>query len=158
MLQRGKSRTVGERIVQGEPPAFEQWTSEQPVQWTFSLAYTRSDAATFWAFVVANRGRWFNMPIRVEQGYIVHAVRFLPGFPQLASESAEVLTYNCKAEARRIVRPIDPAEIAEYAGIGANDLDIAINIAWPEQPNFPGSTLILGTDVVLYNGVEVLYG
>lgn len=158
MIQSGKQRSLSSRIIQGEPPAFEQWTNEQVAAWKFKLIYSTADAATFRTFYQSNRGRWFKMGIRVEQGLLEHIIKFRSGFPQLASEQAGVLTYNCEVEARRIVRPIDTAELAPWAGSDLDLLDIAINVSWPEPVQFGIYSVVYDGFIVTYSDTEVLYG
>ena len=144
-IQQGKARNVATQFIGSQPlagtPYFQPLTDESPVTWDFRLIFNTFDALAFDAWFVSgtnNGNDYFDMPIRTEQGLIVHNCHFLPdGIPNRVSEDGGVFTYSCSVIARAIVRPIDPAEILALreAGYTAADLsliDRIINDSWLE--------------------------
>ena len=75
------------------------------------------------------------MPIKTEQGIVVHEVRFID-IPQ-PRETASVWRYSCSVQAAAIVRPDDVNVLSDLAIAGYTEqdmqlLDQAINEGWPE--------------------------
>jgi|TARA_Y100000296_G_C5180054_1_gene263531 hypothetical protein len=138
-LRQGKRRELSSRIIEGEPPAFEQYTREQVPTWSFNLTYDAHDVAIFEAFADANRGRWFYFSIWVEQGYLQHLVRFMPGSPQIRRQQADLFTFECEVQARQLTRPESTATLADDANWALlrtselSDLDLMINVEWPDD-------------------------
>lgn len=133
----GKTRTsVPGYVVSDGFPRVEVISNDNPVEWSFRLAFKRPDAKTFKEWVDANYFRWFDMPIRTEQGLIVHRVHFTDnGMPQLTSTIGDVYMYSATVVCRAMERLYNETEIAEiYAAYSEWDvraLDLAINEEWP---------------------------
>ena len=89
-----------------------------------------------WFFVTVDSGNEaVNMPIKTEQGIVVHEVRFID-IPQ-PREVANTWRYSCSVQAAAIVRPEDASVLADLAMAGYTELDMslidqAINEGWPE--------------------------
>lgn len=141
-IQQGKKREVAKTFINSEPLTGKMYTQrltdEAPVIWDFDLIFNAYDAKFFdaWFKVTADSGNEaVNMPIKTEQGLVVHEVRFID-IPQ-ASETAETWKYSCSVQAAAIVRPEDPEMLAGIIELGyyASELasvDETINAIWPE--------------------------
>lgn len=142
-IQQGKKREVAKTFINSEPLAGKMYTQrltdEAPVIWDFDLIFPRFQAKLFdaWFKVTADEGNEsVNMPIKTEQGLVVHEVRFID-IPQ-AREVGETWRYSCSVQAAEIVRPEDINILADLAasGYGEKDLwniDQAVNEGWPEE-------------------------
>lgn len=136
LIGKTRSSAAGYVVSDGFPRA-ESLSSDNPVTWSFRLAFKRADAETFSAWVDANYHRWFTMPIRTEQGLIDHRVHFTDsGYPQLVSIIGDIYMFSAVVVCREMQRIYDEAEIAEiyaaYSEWDVRSLDIAINDGWPE--------------------------
>lgn len=141
-IQQGKKREVAKQFINSAPLAGKMYaqrlTDESPVIWDFDLVFKQFDAKLFdaWFKVTADSGNnSVNMPIKTEQGLVLHEVRFID-IPQ-PREVADTWRYSCSVQAVEIVRPEDPIYLAELANAGFtqqdfNNIDVAVNIAWPE--------------------------
>lgn len=141
-IQSSKKREVAKTFINSAPLAGKMYTQrltdESPVIWDFDLVFNQFDAKLFdaWFKVAVDSGNnSINMPIKTEQGLVVHEVRFID-IPQ-AREVAETWRYSCSVQAVEIVRPEDPNYLSDIAmlGYGQKDMwniDQAINIEWPE--------------------------
>tara|TARA_R110002096_G_C14661646_1_gene728186 strand:+ start:13927 stop:14391 length:465 start_codon:yes stop_codon:yes gene_type:complete len=141
-IQQGKKREVAKTFINSEPLAGKMYTQrltdEAPVIWDFDLIFSQFQAKLFdaWFFVAADSGNEaVNMPIKTEQGIVIHEVRFID-IPQ-PRETASVWRYSCSVQAAAIVRPENMQELADIVALGYNeqnfwDIDGAINTYWPE--------------------------
>lgn len=142
-IQQGKKREVAKTFINSEPLAGKMYTQrltdEAPVIWDFDLVFRQFEAKLFdaWFKVTADEGNEsVNMPIKTEQGLVVHEVRFID-IPQ-AREVGETWRYSCSVQAAEIVRPEDINILADLAIAGYTELDIslidqAVNEGWPEE-------------------------
>ena len=141
-IQQGKKREVAKTFINSEPLAGKMYTQrltdEAPVIWDFDLIFPRFQAKLFdaWFKFAADSGNEaVNMPIKTEQGLVVHEVRFID-IPQ-ARETANIWRYSCSVQAAAIIRPDDISVLADLAVSGYSEqdlwnIDIAINESWPE--------------------------
>ena len=141
-IQQGKKREVAKTFINSEPLAGKMYTQrltdEAPVIWDFDLIFNAYDAKFFdaWFKVTADSGNEaVNMPIKTEQGLVLHEVRFID-IPQ-PRETAETWRYSCSVQAAAIVRPEDPELLAGIIEFGLSEADLmkidqTINIEWPE--------------------------
>ena len=141
-IQQGKKREVAKTFINSKPLAGKMYTQrltdEAPVIWDFDLIFPRFQAKLFdaWFKVAADSGNEaVNMPIKTEQGIVVHEVRFID-IPQ-PRETASVWRYSCSVQAAAIVRPEDVDVLSDLAIAGYTELDMslidqAINEGWPE--------------------------
>lgn len=141
-IQQGKKREVAKTFINSEPLVGKMYTQkltdESPVIWDFDLVFNKFDAKLFdaWLLVSADKGNEaINMPIKTEQGLVVHEVRFID-IPQ-AREVGETWRYSCSVQASKIERTEDPVFLAEIANAGFvsqdfNNIDVTINTIWPE--------------------------
>ena len=129
----------------GGPPYFERFSDDVPTVWDFSLRFNRGDAAYFWSWLKSrshadNGNAWFNMNLSTEFGLqATHECHFTAdGFPQLSSETRDVLTYNCSVIARVIGDTPDPQTVISFNEVyggnpaSASLLDVIVNRIWPE--------------------------
>ena len=148
-IQASKSRGQRAGFRQSDaaagPPYFEAFSDDVPTVWRFDLRFTRLQAVYFWSWLKseAENGRaWFNMEIATEYdslfGIQPQEVHFTSGgFPQLVSETRDVLTYTCEVISRQISQPsTDEIIFAFFEQYGTdqtepNALDIAMNVSWP---------------------------
>lgn len=141
-IQSGKKREVAKTFINSEPLAGKMYTQrltdEAPVIWDFDLVFTQFDAKLFdaWFLVTADSGNEaVNMPIKTEQGLVVHEVRFID-IPQ-PREVADTWRYSCSVQASEIVRPEDTDVLAGLAASGYDEqdlylLDVVVNEVWAE--------------------------
>jgi len=143
---RGQAAGFRQSDPAGGPPFFEAFSDDVPTIWTFNLVFKRKDAAYFWSWVksgISNGRAFFNMNLTTEYDAVIgtqaQEVHFTTnGFPQLTSETADVLTYACEVIAREIANTVSDDLIFQFFDLYDGDedqlkaLDIAINIAWPQ--------------------------
>lgn len=141
-IQQGKKRTISKTFMNTGPlngvMYSQRLTDQAPVIWDFNLIFNSADAADFsdWFLNDTDSGNEaINVPIKTEQGIVVHEVRFID-IPQ-PRETANIWRYSCSVQAAAIVRPDDISVLADLAasGYGEQDLwniDQAINEGWPE--------------------------
>ena len=141
-IQQGKKREVAKTFINSEPLAGKMYTQrltdEAPVIWDFDLVFMQFQAKLFdaWFKVVADSGNEsVNMPIKTEQGLVVHEVRFID-IPQ-AREVANTWRYSCSVQAAKIERPDNLDDLINIINLGYNeqnlyDIDGAVNAFWPE--------------------------
>lgn len=142
-IQQGKKRTISKTFMNTSPldgvMYSQRLTDQAPVIWDFDLVFNAADAADAadWFLNDTDSGNEaVNMPIKTEQGLVVHEVRFID-IPQ-PTEVAGTWRYSCSVQAAEIVRPEDINILADLAasGYGEKDLwniDQAVNEGWPEE-------------------------
>ena len=141
-IQSSKKREVAKTFINSEPLAGKMYTQrltdEAPVIWDFDLVFMQFQAKLFdaWFKVVADSGNEsVNMPIKTEQGIVVHEVRFID-IPQ-AREVGETWRYSCSVQAAKIERPDNLNDLINIINLGyveqnLYDIDSAINMFWPQ--------------------------
>lgn len=141
-IQQGKKRTIAKTFMNTSPldglMYSQRLTDQAPVIWDFNLIFNSADAADFndWFINDADSGNEaINMPIKTEQGIVIHEVRFID-IPQ-AREVAGVWNYSCSVQAANLERPEDINILSDLAASGYDEqdlwnIDIAINEGWPE--------------------------
>ena len=135
----GKTRTVAAGYVVSDGfPRLERLSFDEPITFDIRLIFKGTDAVTFADWLDANGHRWFDMPLRTEQGLISHRVHFTEGgFPQLTGHQTDVYTYTAQVVTRSIQRVTDPEEVqaihAAYSEWDISSLDYAVNRDWPED-------------------------
>ncbi|WP_106478102.1 hypothetical protein [Phytohalomonas tamaricis] len=149
MMVSGKSRSQAATYRMSDPavgPGYvERLTENTPVFWSFSLTMTREQANIFRIWLESpnycDKGlSSFIMPVKTEEGLVEHELRFtVDGYPQLKSETGNILTYGCECFAKRLVREFDDDVILEWSEqYGAayplqfEYLDRTVNKEWPD--------------------------
>lgn len=144
--QRGQEAGYRQSDPAAGPVYFERFSDNVPTIWRFDLRFYRRDAAFFWSWLKseANNGAAsFNMPLSTENDHLFtnsplsHNVHFTAGgFPQLSSETRDVLTYRCEVIGD-INQPVSSQNIYNFYSIYDGNLDQgaaldrAVNINWP---------------------------
>ena len=140
-IQQGKKREVAKTFINSEPLTGKMYTQrltdEAPVIWDFDLVFMQFQAKLFdaWFKVVADSGNEsVNMPIKTEQGIVVHEVRFID-IPQ-PREVGETWRYSCSVQAAKIERPDNLNDLINIINLGyveqnLYDIDGAVNMYWP---------------------------
>ncbi|WP_339892194.1 hypothetical protein [uncultured Alteromonas sp.] len=141
-IQQGKKRTISKTFMNTSPldglMYSQRLTDQAPVIWDFNLIFNSADAADFsdWLLNDTDSGNEaVNMPIKTEQGIVIHEVRFID-IPQ-PREVGDTWRYSCSVQAAAIVRPEDVEVLSDLAIAGYTELDMslidqAINEGWPE--------------------------
>mgnify|MGYP000256483438 CR=1 FL=1 len=145
-IQQGKKRTISKTFMNASPlngvMYSQRLTDQAPVIWDLNLIFNSADAADFsdWFISDTDSGNEaINMPIKTEQGIVIHEVRFID-IPQ-AREVGETWRYSCSVQAAKVERPDSLDDLINIINLGyveqnLYDIDGAVNMFWPSGRYF----------------------